>query len=209
MKLATRYLLSEYGGRVVTRIELVDLCERFRIDLDYFINHAIRYGYVVRILRGLYYVKTVEEFKLRKSLNPLRVLSLGMKRLGIKWYFGLYTALRLSGVTHEYYDVTFVISHSLFRPRPIKIAGENVRFVKIKPSLVNFGLVKRKELVYSDLEKTLLDFLYLSKYGRITRREALDVLREYSERASREKLAKYVIHYPKTIKEVLVDEGIL
>jgi len=81
VKIAIRYLLSEYGGKVVTRVEIVDLCGRFKVDPDYFVNHVIRYGYVVRILRGLYYVKTVEEFKLGKSLNPLRVLSLGMNRL--------------------------------------------------------------------------------------------------------------------------------
>ncbi|MCD6369256.1 MAG: hypothetical protein J7L38_05630 [Thermoproteales archaeon] len=189
MKNTTRYLLSKYGGRVVTKVEIVDLCERFKVDPDYFVNHVIRYGYVVRILRGLYYVKTFEEFKLRKSVNPLSILSLGMDRLGAKWYFGLYTALRLNGVTHEYYDVTFVISYSIFRPKTIKIAGEEVKFVKIKPGMAEFGLIKKNELVYSDLEKTLLDFLYLSKFGTLKRREALNTLKEYSEKASRKKLA--------------------
>lgn len=127
VKIAVKYLLSEYGGRVVTRVEMVDLCDRFKVDPDYFVNYVIRYGYVVRILRGLYYVKTVEEFKLGKGLNPLTILSLGMNRLGGKWYFGLYTALRLGGVTHEYYGVTFVISYFLFRPKIIRIAGEKVK----------------------------------------------------------------------------------
>jgi hypothetical protein len=36
----------------------------------------ISYGYLVRILRGLYYVKTLEEFELRKSPDVYRVLSL-------------------------------------------------------------------------------------------------------------------------------------
>jgi len=209
VKIAIRYLLSEYGGKVVTRVEIVDLCERFKVDPDYFVNHVIRYGYVVRILRGLYYVKTVEEFKLRKSLNPLTILSLGMNRLGGKWYFGLYTALRLNGVTHEYYDVTFVISYSLFRPKIIKIAGEKVKFVKIKPGMAEFGLIKKDRLIYSDLEKTLLDFLYLSKYGTLTRREALNTLKEYSEKTSKEKLAQYIKYYPKKVKEDLVNEGLL
>ena len=209
VKTVTKYLLSKYGGKVVTKVEMVDLCDRFKVDLDYFVNYVIRYGYVVRILRGLYYVKTVEEFRLGKSLNPLTILSLGMNRLGGKWYFGLYTALRLNGVTHEYYDVIFVISYFLFRPKIIKIAGEKVKFVKIKPGMAEFGLIKKDVLVYSDLEKTLLDFLYLSRYGTLTRREALNMLREYSEETSREKLAKYIKYYPQRVKEDLVNEGLL
>ncbi len=82
MKAVTRYLLSRHGDKVITRVEIADLCERFKVNPDYFMNHIIRYGYVIRILRGLYYVKTIEEFKLRKSLNPLRILSPGMNKLG-------------------------------------------------------------------------------------------------------------------------------
>jgi len=209
VELLIRYLLSKYGGNAVTKVEIIDLCERFRVDPDYFVNYVIRYGYVIRILRGLYYVKSVEEFKLKRSLDPLRVLSLGMEKLGARWYFGLYTALRLNGLTHEYYDVTFVISYSIFRPKTIRIAGENVRFVKIKPGMAEFGLVRRDVLVYSDLEKTLLDFLYLSRYGTLPYREALYILREYSEKASRKKLALYVKYYTKRVKEDLINEGLL
>ena len=209
MKLPTRYLLSRHGGRAVTKVEIIDLCERFRVDPDYFVNYVIRYGYAVRILRGLYYVKTVEEFKLKRRLDPLRVLSLGMERLGARWYFGLYTALRLGGLTHEYYDVIFVVSYSIFRPKIIKIVGENVRFVKIKMGMAEFGLVTRGILIYSDLEKTLLDFLYLSRYGTLPYKEALYILREYSDKANREKLALYVRYYTKRVKEDLINEGLL
>ena len=209
VRLATRYLLSRFGGRAVTKTELAELCGRFGVDLDYFVNYVIRYGYVVRVLRGLYYVKTVEEFKLGRSVDPLRALALGMERLGVGWYFGLYTALRLNGATHEYYDVVFVISDSLRRPKPIRVAGERVRFVKVKPGLVGFGLAKRDSLVYSDLEKTVLDFVYLSRYGSISREGAIAVLREHADALSREKLAEYARRYPKTVRRVLRDEGLL
>ena len=205
----TRFLLSRYGGKAVTKADLAELCGRFGVDLDYFVNYVIRYGYVVRILRGLYYVKTVEEFELKRAPDLLRVLSLGMERLGVGWYFGLYTALRLNGVTHEYYDVVFVLSDSVYRPKLIRVAGEKVKFVKVKPSLVGFGLVKRSGLIYSDLEKTVLDFIYLSRYGSVSRERAVAVLREYADVLNKEKLAECVKHYPKTVRRVLRDERLL
>jgi len=209
VRLATKYLLSRYGGRAVTKAELGELCSRFEVDLNYFVNYAIRYGYVIRILRGLYYVKTVEEFKLGRALDLLRALALGMERLGIKWYFGLHTALRLSGVTHEYYDVVFVLNSSLYRPKPIRIGDERIRFIKIRPNLVEFGFIKRNGLVYSELEKTILDFIYLSRYGSVPRNQALTVLREHAGLLDRRKLAEYAEHYPRTMRGLLRDEGVL
>jgi len=53
-------------------------------------------------LRGLYYVKSLEEFKLKKAIDTYKVISLGMNKLRLNWYFGLYTSLRLNGLTHEF-----------------------------------------------------------------------------------------------------------
>ena len=76
MKKLTRYILSRFGGNVVTKDEIRETCKRFGADVDSTINFMISYGYLVRILRGLYYVKTVEEFELKKSPDVYRVLSL-------------------------------------------------------------------------------------------------------------------------------------
>ena len=177
--------------------------------MEYFVNYIIKYGYVVRVLRGVYYVKTIEEFKLRKSVNPLKVLTLGMNRLNVKWYFGLYTALRLNGLTHEYYDVIFVLNDTIYRPKLIKVAGEKVKFVKIKPNLIDFGIVKRNGFIYSDLEKTILDFIYLSRYGKISKYTVKELIIEFGNIVDKEKIARYAKQYPKTVMRVLADEGLL
>jgi hypothetical protein len=44
----------------------------------------ISYGYFIRILRGLYYVKTIEEFKLKRFIDPYWVISSGLDKLGGK-----------------------------------------------------------------------------------------------------------------------------
>ncbi len=50
----------------------------------------ISYGYLIRILRGLYYVKTLEEFTLKKPVDVHKALSLAMEELKVKCYFGYY-----------------------------------------------------------------------------------------------------------------------
>jgi hypothetical protein len=74
----------------------------------------------------LYYVKSLEEFKLKKAIDTYKVISLGMDKLRLNWYFGLYTSLRLNGLTHEFFDVIFVLNDEIFRPREIRIAGRRL-----------------------------------------------------------------------------------
>lgn len=209
MNVAVRFLLSRYGGKVITKEELKKVCERFEVDIDYLIHHLISYGYVIRILRGLYYVKTVEEFKLKKALRPLEIIGLGLNRLGVKWYYGLFTALRLNALTHEYFARIFILNDRIYRSKVVKIYGEDVEFIKIKPRLTEFGITGREEIKYSDVEKTLLDFLYLSRYNPKLKLIAKNILAEYWNRADKKKINEYLKYYPKSLRKVLEGEGLL
>ncbi|MBP1911680.1 type IV toxin-antitoxin system AbiEi family antitoxin domain-containing protein [Thermococcus stetteri] len=209
MNIAVRFLLSRYGGKVITKEELKKICGRFGVDVDYLIHHLISYGYVIRILRGVYYVKTVEEFKLKKALRPLEIIGLGLNRLGIKWYYGLFTALKLNALTHEYFAKIFILNDRIYRSKTLKIYGEDVEFIKIKPLLTEFGVIDKGEVKYSDVEKTLLDFLYLSRYNPKLRTTAGNILTEYWDRANKEKIKEYLTYYPVSIRKVLENEGLL
>jgi len=208
MKLITQFILSRYGGKVITSGELREICKRFGENFEYIVNYYISRGYLVRILRGVYYVKTLEEYKFGKTPEPLTLIAKAMNKLGLKWYFGLHTALRLNGATYEYYSRIFLITPVITRPRPVTVLGERVQFVKLKESLMGFGVVERGEIQYSDLEKTLLDFLYLKRYNK--RLNADTVVREYITRAEKEKLIEYSKAYPKSVQrevEVIVSRG--
>ncbi|WP_297421172.1 hypothetical protein [Thermococcus sp.] len=209
MNIAVRFLLSRYGGKVIRKEELKKVCERFGIDVDYLVHHLISYGYVVRVLRGLYYVKTVEEFKLKKALRPLEIIGLGLDKLGVKWYYGLFTALRLNALTHEYFARIFILNDRIYRSKTLKIYGENVEFIKIKPGLTEFGVTDRGRIKYSDVEKTLLDFLYLSRYNPKLRPTAENVVMEYWDAANKEKIREYLTYYPVSLRKVLENEGLL
>jgi len=209
MKTLTRYILSNFGGKAVTKDELRETFKKFKANADSTVNFMISYGYFVRILRGLYYVKTLQEFKLRKSIDAYKIISLGLNKLGIEWYFGLYTALRLNGATHEYFDTIFILNNSIFRPKEISIAGEKVRFLKVKNKLFGFGIKSKNSIKFSDLEKTLLDIIYLSRYRSVPEEKIISTLEEYGTKANKNRIKAYLKFYPKSVASVVKNAGLV
>ena len=209
MKKFTKYVLSEFGGGAVTREELEKACKRFGEDAGRVINFMISYGYLIRILRGLYYVRTFEEFSTRKSIDTMKLISLGMNELSVEWYFGLNTALRLNGATHEFYPVIHVLSYSIYRPKIVKINGDDVRFIKLKRELFGFGVIEKHGMWYSDLEKTLLDMVYLSRYRSMPGERIISALREHKKHIKARKLAEYLCFYPKSVRRVVENAGLV
>jgi len=209
MKKLTRYILSKFGGNAATKDEIKEACKRFDSDPDSTTNFMISYGYLVRILRGLYYVKTVEEFELKKSPGAYKILFLGLNKLKVKWYFGLYTGLRLNGLTHEFFDTIFVLNDQIYRPKAIKIAGEKVKFVKLTGKLVEFGIVNEDYKRFSDVEKTLLDLIYISRYRSVPEGRITSMIEEYKEEVRTAKVLDYLRFYPKAVEKVVKSAGLI
>ncbi len=188
----------------VTAKELKEYCKLFKMKYDSVIHYLLKMKYMTRIFRGIFYIKSLEEAKMKKSkYNHLELVAKGLELKGVKnWYFGLHTALKLNNMTHEYFVIDEVVSDSLFRSKPVSIAGYKFRFVKISPSLFDFGMNKYNDLPYSDPEKTILDFAYLSKQdGMTTDRTIMDVS-EWAKDLSKDKLKKYAKKYPKSISHM-------
>ena len=209
MRNLTKYILSTFGGSIITKSEVENVCKRFGRDVNNIINFMISYGYLVRILRGLYYVKSLEEFKLRRALNVYKIISLGMEKLKIKWYFGLYSALRLNGLTHEFFGVNFILNGKIFRPKEIGIAGENVKFLKVKSTLLEFGIVSKNSIRFSDPEKTILDFVYIFRYRGVSEERIISIVEDYSRSLDKRKLRAYLKFYPKSVRRVLEDAKLI
>jgi len=51
MKNLTKYILSNFGEKVVHKEELEKVCGRFSANTSTTVNFMISYGYLVRILR--------------------------------------------------------------------------------------------------------------------------------------------------------------
>jgi len=188
----------------VTSTELKNYCRRMSLNYRSAIGHFVSRGHLTRIFKGIFYVKSLDEFKLGKAkYNYLELVAKGLELKGVKnWYFGLYTALKLNNMTHEHFAIEYVVSDSVFRAKPIRIAGYKFRFVKLKPSLFKFGIIKN-ELRYSDPEKTILDFVYRWRYNGIPKEKIAADVSEWSKNLSKLKVKEYSKHYPKTVQDII------
>jgi predicted transcriptional regulator of viral defense system len=164
------------------------------------INYLLDNSYITRILRGIFYINSMEERKKKTSnISFYSAISEALKIKGVKnWYFGLESAIKLNNLTHEYFVIDFIISDKIKRPRPIMILGHKVKFVKIKKELTTFG-IKKENIPYSDIEKTILDMVYLGIYKGSSESSIKNDIIDYIDKCNKAKLINYAEHYPKTI----------
>lgn len=189
----------------VTADLLRTYCKSFNVDYDSTIRNLSYRGHLVRIFRGVFYVRNLEEHNLGKTkYSHFELVAKGLALKNItEWYFGLHTALKLNNMTHEEYVIDHVFNDMLFRAHPINILGYKFHFHKIAPSLLTFGIVKKDPIQYSDPEKTILDFLYIWRYNSVPKERIIMEVAEYTRDISKEKMKQYVKYYPKTVETIL------
>jgi predicted transcriptional regulator of viral defense system len=183
--------------------ELKRYCNSMGLNYEITIRHLVSRGHLIRIFKGIFYVKSSDEVKFGKSkYSNLELVAKGLELKDVKnWYFGFYTALKFNNMTHESFSVDYVVNDKLLRTKPISIAGYKYRFVKLAPKLLTFGIIE-DNLRYSDPEKTILDFIYTWRYNGVPKEKiALNVL-EWARDISEGKTRKYAVNYPKTVQEI-------
>jgi predicted transcriptional regulator of viral defense system len=187
----------------VASTELRNYCKQMKLNYKSAIGHFVSRGHLTRIFKGIFYVKSLDEVKLGKArYNHLELVAKGLELKGVKnWYFGLYTALKLNNMTHEHFAIDYVVNDRIFRAKPMKIAGYRFKFMKLKPSLFKFGLIKN-ELTYSNPEKTILDFVYVWKYNGVPKERIVADISEWTTSLSKVRVKEYVKSYPKPVQEV-------
>lgn len=189
----------------VTSENLKKYCKSFELTYYDTIRYFIKRGYLIRIFRGIFYIKSLDERKLGKTkYSYLELIAKGLELKNIdNWYFGLHSALKLNNMTHEEFAVDHVINDTLFRANPINIIGYKFKFYKISPRLLKFGVIKKGNIRYSDPEKTILDFLYIWRYNGVPEEKIIMDIADYTEGISKEKINRYANHYPKTVVKTL------
>jgi hypothetical protein len=185
--------LARDNKKLILSNEIKDYCRRLSLDYLTTIKYLLRNKYLARIFRGIFYVYSIEERKLGKSeMNSFEILKEALKIKGVKnWYFGLETGLKFNNLTHGYFTIDYVINDKIFRAKPIIIMGRKVKFYRLSPKMFLFGIIK-KNINYSDSEKTLLDLLYLKHYSK-------EEFEEIAEELSKIKLLKYAENYNKIV----------
>ena len=191
--------------RIVTSLEIKGLAKEIGNNEDRAIAYLQEEGYIVRILRGIFYVRTPDE-KMRKGLDRslFELVGMALVKKGVKeWYFGLDTALRLNGMTHEYHDITHVLTDSFRTTKPIMIGGSRFSFVRRNKRFFGFGMKEEKNYHYSDPERTILDLAYYAYlHGKVENR-IKESLVEYGGDLNQERLCDYLHRYPKRYIRIL------
>ena len=192
------------GKKFVTSEELKAYTRNAKIKYETLIRYFETKGYLIRIFRGIFYVKSAEEIELdRINLSHLELVARGLEIKKVRnWYFGLHTALKLNNMTHESFAMEEVISDSLFRAKPIKIANYNFKFVKISKKLFGFGIENRNDLRISDPEKTVLDFIYLWKQNGLPEEKIISDISDWAKGLSGKKLKLYSENYPSSVRNM-------
>jgi hypothetical protein len=163
-------LLKDYSGKVGLKYEDV-------------VRYLLTNKYIHRIMRGIFYVPSIEERKLKK--------------IGISIYDAIANAMEMKGVSNWYFGLESALK---FRSTAFPILGRKVKFVKLKKELMGFG-IRREKIPYSDPEKTLLDMIYLAKYNGETDAEINSRISEILPKCSKNILSNYAKHYNNKIVE--------
>jgi hypothetical protein len=164
-------------GKIFKKEEIVHLLNeykklKFKVSNKNLIEYLSRQNYIKRIFFGYYYINSYDERKrgfCNYSGKELIFSVLNKER--IKWYLGLNTAIYEQGKTWQTPNIINIINTKLSGKR--KIAGINIKFIKIKESLI-FGLkeLRTKNNViyfYSDPAKTYIDKVYFRESENLTR----------------------------------------
>lgn len=201
------------GKEFIKADEIKSYCSTLNLSYEKVIRYFMRMKYIVRIFKGIFYIRSLEEIKYQSikysyfeqsiKYSHLELVTKGLELKGVKnWYFGLYTALKLNNATHEYFTIDYVISDNLYRNKPITINNRKYKFHKLKPSLLKFGIIETK-FRYSDLEKTILDLIYLGVYSSKPKVKILMEISDYVQNLSKNKIRKYIQNYPNSVKEMI------
>ncbi len=197
--------LTRSRREIVTSREVADLARRLGRRPENALRHLRRTGYLLPLFRGYYYVRGPEELRLGDNRhNPLELFAMAADRKGIgAWYYGLYTALRLNGMTHEERRDEAVISDSFYRIRGVPIGARRFVVYKWRPELLTFGLVDKGLYRYSNPEKTVLDFAYWDYWRTSKGKSGTRVWAEHATSVDERKMRSYLRRYPPTVSTMV------
>ena len=193
--------------KIVTSDEIKDLANELGKDGERSLYYLQEEGYITRLLRGIFYIKSIQEREQNtydKSIYELVALSLEKKGVA-NWYFGLETALKMNNMTHEYFTIDYVLTDSYRTTKVIKIMDTRFQFLKRSKIYFKEGQIKKNLLRYSNPEKTVLDLAYQRYLSSKNPNLFLLPIREYSGKIDFEKVKDFLSMYPKSFQKNMED----
>ena len=191
--------------KFITSDELKKYCSILKMEYPDAIRYLVRHKYLHTIMKGIFYNPSLSERKFNRfDINYREAIVKALDIKGIKnWYFGLETAIKFHNLTHEFFVIDFIINDTIGRAKPLNIFGNKIKMIKLKPELFRFGIKKSNNLKYSDVEKTILDMIYLKRYSGLDDSTIVNYIMPYIELCSKEKLKVYSRRYNKKIMDFI------
>ena len=209
--------LWQDGNEFISLTELKKDLKNLYYNYDNMIKYLISRGFLFSIFNDTFYVKSQEEVNSVSNdlkYSSMELISKALKFLDVEnWYFGLYTALR-------YHDISFnngVSDYLLFSnvataKNKITVCSQEFKFIRLRPLFFKFGInEKDNEVKYSDLEKTVLDLMYLWHSSNMPNHKIKAKILKYFNLSSIDKIKEYYSYYPESIQKLVNEmlEGIL
>lgn len=193
------------GLEVARTTDVAALARRIRKDPADVATALVRSRRLIPLFKGYYYVRRPEDMGLLPPRhNALELFALGARAKGIgPWYFGLETALRLNGMTHEDGGVDFVVNARLFRPSAVKVGLRRFVILRWKPEMLAFGGLRDGLLRWSNPEKTLLDLAFHETNRAARGAPRAGLWTEYVGSVDTRKARAYLRHYPPRVAEAV------
>lgn len=187
--------LLNRAEKVCRKSFIIEIIEEYnkkfkeKADINNTIKYLSRHNYIKRIFLEHYYINSLDERKRGYcKFEDKELLFVVLNNLNINWYLGLSSALYESGKSWQVPVVISIINNKFSGKR--KILGLNIRFFKIKESLI-FALKKGKtknniSYFYSVPAKTYIDIIYLRISNRLPKNKDIK---------------KYLKHFPKWVEK--------
>lgn len=198
--------LRTEGKDITTSEEVKELAEKMDKGGESTLYYLQEEDYLSRILRGIFYVKSLEERKQGiQEYSIYELVAMALKEKGVEnWYFALETALKFNNMTHEYYNIDYALTESYRTPKVIEIIGQKFKFFKRREQHFSNGVTKKEYILYSDPEKTVLDLIYRAYLN--DKKNYSFYLREFEDQIEMDKIKTYLEDYSKSFRKKVVKE---
>ncbi|MEK6953720.1 MAG: hypothetical protein AABX01_01835 [Candidatus Micrarchaeota archaeon] len=179
-------VLLSRPSRVISSNEVKRVCRAVGVKYKTALAGLTRAKVIVPVVfKGIYYVRDRDERDLetiRKDALDSVAQACALK-LGKDWYFGLATALFLSGIWGQQALTTITVISKRRIQRKSRFAGMNVEFRQLAGVPFSLQVSRKGHIRFSEPSRTVLDYAYFGARDPKMREFAKAIYFEYSATA--------------------------